>query len=278
MKSFEEYLNISKAINGWFDQDAARIFYFLNNLQREEGLFGNIFEIGVHHGKSALLLGIFIDPKKHKLIVNDIFDQQELNISNSGLGSKEIFKKNYLKFFNSDGGLQIIEKPSRELSVGDTSNSCIFFSIDGGHSADETYNDLLTAKNALLNEGIIAVDDYFNAGFPGVSEGVCRFLIENEDFVPWIYCFNKLIIIKKTEVNNYKEMLVKNDFENFCKDNNYFINQMKFFENDLMIFRKRSSLNSILFNISNKLKKYRLFKKVAPFILKIFPFIRKIKV
>ena len=30
-----------------------------------------IFEIGVHHGKSALLLAHFVDPLQEKLLVND---------------------------------------------------------------------------------------------------------------------------------------------------------------------------------------------------------------
>ena len=277
MQNFNDYIKISKKIDGWFDIDAARIFYFLNSAQKKENILGNIFEIGVHHGKSALLLGMFIDSDKNKLIVNDIFDQQEHNVSKSGLGSEQIFRKHFKKFFKTEDGLKIIIKPSNKLTVDDTTTDCVFFSIDGGHSSEETYNDLVTAKSAISDKGIIAIDDYFNSGFPGVSEGVCRFLIENEDIVPWIYCFNKMILIKKDALETYKNILQRNNFDQFCKKNNFFIARVPFFGNNIMVFKKRSSLRSLLLVIRNKLSKYTILKKTFPLILKLFPSIRKIK-
>ncbi len=277
MQNFNDYLKISKRVDGWFDIDAARIFHFLISAQRKESIPGNIFEIGVHHGKSSLLLGMFIKPNENKLIVNDIFDHQDLNISKSGLGSEQIFKKNYKNFFNTEDGLEIITKPSSKLTIDDTGNECIFFSIDGGHSANETFIDLVTAKNAISKEGIIAVDDYFNCGFPGVSEGVCRFLSENEDVVPWIYCFNKMILIRKDMLKAYEEILKRNDFEDFCNKNNYFIDKVMFFGNDIMIFKKRSNLRSLLLTVRNMLSKYSITKRIFPLILKVFPSIRKTK-
>ncbi len=278
MQNFNNYKKISKKIDGWFDIDAARIFYYLNSIQKKENISGNIFEIGVHHGKSSLLLGMFIDPDNNKLIVNDIFDQQEHNISKSGFGSEQIFKKNFKKFFKTENGLEIIVKPSNKLTLNDTTNECIFFSIDGGHSSEETYIDLVTAKNAISKEGMIAIDDYFNSGFPGVSEGVCRFLIENEDIVPWIYCFNKMILIRKDMLTKYDEILKRNNFDQFCYKNNFFIDKVTFFANDVMIFKKRTTSRALLLLIRDKLSKYSIFKKMFPLILKVFPSIRKTKV
>lgn len=51
------------------------------------------------------------------------------------------------------------------------------FSIDGSHTAEATYKDLQTATRSLSVGGIIMIDDMFAAGWPGVSEGVFRFMM-----------------------------------------------------------------------------------------------------
>lgn len=51
------------------------------------------------------------------------------------------------------------------------------FSVDGGHTSHITQCDLETVSNSLVDGGVIILDDYFNAAWPGVSEGTNRFFI-----------------------------------------------------------------------------------------------------
>jgi hypothetical protein len=51
------------------------------------------------------------------------------------------------------------------------------FSIDGSHTAEATWGDMVTAGMSIQEGGVIIVDDYFAEGWPGVSEGVQRFMM-----------------------------------------------------------------------------------------------------
>ena len=47
------YLNAFHGIPGWFSPDACLIFMAYHQLLADEGLSGDVLEIGVHHGLSA---------------------------------------------------------------------------------------------------------------------------------------------------------------------------------------------------------------------------------
>ena len=48
------YLNAFHSIPGWFSPDACLIFMAYHQLLADEGLAGDVLEIGVHHGLSAI--------------------------------------------------------------------------------------------------------------------------------------------------------------------------------------------------------------------------------
>ena len=51
------------------------------------------------------------------------------------------------------------------------------------------------AYPALREGGIIALDDVFNSGTPGVFEGVARFFLQRKPaLAPFAYCYNKLFV------------------------------------------------------------------------------------
>ena len=51
-----EYLDTTKGVEGWFFPIDAFLFAMIDTIQQREGIRGNLFEIGVHHGKTALFL------------------------------------------------------------------------------------------------------------------------------------------------------------------------------------------------------------------------------
>ncbi len=258
MNQFKKYIKNLNKINGWFSADAARIINFLNMIQRSEKIYGNIFEIGVFQGKMTLLLGQFIDQNKEQLIVNDIFGEYPPTTSSgkkkSKFGMRDIFINNYTGFFGSLDSLKIISKSSLNLKIAETTRNCRIFSIDGGHSAFETYSDLKTAKKAIKREGIIILDDYFNSGFPGVSEGTCRFLTENKDIAPLLYCFNKLILVKKNKFNYYANCLEKYGLSEFCNTHSYILSKPCFFDSKMFVFARLPKIAYLMFRAKEKIK------------------------
>lgn len=204
----KEYIRKTKRIHGWFSPGAAYLFALLDHIQKDNKVAGNLFEIGVHHGKSAILLGLMSNSETEFLGVCDIFGDQVSNLSASGRGDREIFLENMQNHFPRREFLRVFEKLSAKLSPDDVTTNCRFFHIDGGHNLDEALGDLELAAASLIAEGVIVVDDAFHPAWPGVTEAIFRFLNKHMgEFVPLIIGFNKLVIIRSGARNMYAKYL-----------------------------------------------------------------------
>lgn len=192
-------------ISGWFSAGAASVFAVINQIQKENNIEGNLFEIGVHHGKSAIFLAYLRNSQSELLGVCDIFENQHLNVSSSGTGDKQIMMMNFRdNFVDSDNFLRVFTKSSSQLELNETTSRCRIFHIDGGHSVEEATADLELAASALHPQGAIVIDDAFHPDWPGVTEAIVRFLGKNTGkYVPLIIAFGKLTIIPRSAVKIY---------------------------------------------------------------------------
>lgn len=75
----------SRDIHGWFE--AHGLFALIDSAQRASGVRGDLFEIGAHHGKSAVMLGNMA-AETETIAVCDIFGEQDRNASGSGAGDR----------------------------------------------------------------------------------------------------------------------------------------------------------------------------------------------
>jgi hypothetical protein len=128
----------------------------------------------------------------------DLFeDLQDLNISRSGAGNRKTFEKNMRSFFNDIAFVRTITRASHDLTPKDLGQLC-FCHIDGGHSRQETFNDLKLCYQAMMPGGIVALDDYFNVEFPGVCEGAIEFMLKNPGALqPLAVGFHKVLFQKQ---------------------------------------------------------------------------------
>lgn len=172
-------------------------------MQKRMNIPGNLFEIGAHHGKTTIFPAHLASP--HELVgVCDIFDRQELNVDRSGAGSRTICEKN-MGIHASGANVRVFAKPSSQLTTEDTTTACRFFHIDGGHRPKDVYTDLQTADRAPLPAGVVAVDDVFNPNWPGVSEGVYRFLSDwPKVFAPLAIGGNKVLFARPGMAQRYR--------------------------------------------------------------------------
>ena len=218
LEKLNRYLEIKDKIGGWITPGAAELFAWVDQIQRREGISGNLFEIGVHHGKTSILLAYMADSVKERLGVCDVFDRVEKNVTNSGRGDREIFLDHFMTYVGNPSFLKIFGKSSSELLLDELGTGYRFFHIDGGHSEEEVFGDLCLADSALLERGIIAIDDYFNEIWPGVSEGVCRFMIERPGkLVPVAIGFNKILFSKPSQQKWYVEQLLATGWRTFFR-------------------------------------------------------------
>lgn len=196
-----EYLQATGGVEGWFFPIDASLFAMIDTIQQREGIRGNLFEIGVHHGKTALFLSRMSGPDE-LLGVCDVFEQQELNRDRSGEGSRELFSR-YLHEYGGREDVRVFAKLSSSLTTEETTTRCRFFHIDGGHRPEDVINDLEVADRALLPDGVVAVDDVFNPSWPGVSEGFYSFVGKGA-FVPIVIGGNKVLLTRPEAVSRYE--------------------------------------------------------------------------
>jgi predicted O-methyltransferase YrrM len=189
----QSYLDAFASIQGFFTFDAALMFIAYNQLIRTDGIVGDVLEIGVHHGLSAIAVGSLVKPGG-RFVAVDLFEMQDNNRSRSGAGNREVFLQNMQSFFDDLSFLHIVVGSSSELKAETLGFQFSFCHIDGGHSPEETYQDLDLCSNILLPGGLLALDDYFNPSFPGVSEGAVGFKLDHgEKLKPIAIGFNKVL-------------------------------------------------------------------------------------
>lgn len=196
----------SRDIQGWFE--AHGLFALIDTAQRDAGVHGDLFEIGAHHGKSAVVLGQMAAGTE-AVGVCDIFDAQDGNISRSGSGDRETFQRNMERF-----------APGRQLHVhaclstdltAEQIGSCRFFHIDGGHLAEEARSDLVLGAEVTVDGGAIVIDDPFRIEWPGVTEAIVTFLTERPDWASVALGFNKLVLCRRPALELYAAAVDSDD-------------------------------------------------------------------
>jgi len=201
-------------VEGWVSVELLPIFDFLDSLPLNKS--GGVLEIGVHHGLFYLLLNQLSEKDALSYAV-DVFDYQNLNIDHSGSGDKTVFKSNMLKFDRHHGSnTTIIEGDSTDSKLWSTSDipmgTMKFISIDGGHTAEHTVNDLKLSSQYICNEGVVILDDILNYHWLGVIEGYFKFMASSPSLVPFAIGHNKLFMCKLGYQSTYFDYLAKSKF------------------------------------------------------------------
>ena len=200
------YLYYSDRIDGWMYQTTALAMMELLWVQEEAGLAGNIAEIGVHHGCSALALVAAARPNE-TVIAIDLFDRQELNVDDSGAGSLTAFQ-DHLRYLFPEAQVRTVAKSSTEIRGAEKEHGLAalrFFSIDGGHTRALTLNDLDIADASIAPHGIAVLDDVFNANWPGVASGLFAFLGRGADLAPFAIFPNKVFLCRSAFRDFYRK-------------------------------------------------------------------------
>src|SRR5712692_374155 len=133
----QSYLEAFHRIEGWFSYDAALMFMAYNQLISAAGISGDVLEIGVHHGLSAIAIAT-LRGAGHRLYAVDLFEKlQAENVSGSGEGNRTIFEQNMKSFLGTLDFIVPITGASGRLNAADFPQSFSFAHVDGGHSPQE---------------------------------------------------------------------------------------------------------------------------------------------
>lgn len=165
-------------IPGWFATTDQDLFaWFL-----ADGPPGDLVELGVFQGKSAVHMGRFRRPGE-RFTVCDLFE---------GAGSDEsilpsarvfyatltqrVFERNYLLFH--DELPHVVRDATAAIHDHVEPGSCRFVHVDASHQYEHVRGDLLAARAMCREDGVVAFDDYRTEHTPGTAaavwEGVVR--------------------------------------------------------------------------------------------------------
>ncbi|MGH7046840.1 MAG: class I SAM-dependent methyltransferase [Stellaceae bacterium] len=197
-------------IEGWLHRFAAELIAAISQIQHEGLVRGAVGEIGVHHGKLLILL-LLTAARDERAFAIDVFEKQELNVDGSGRGDRERFLQNVRVFSGREQDILIIPKSSLTVTPGEIVEKlgpARLISIDGGHTAECTVNDLRLAEASLHNRGVVILDDYFNASWPDVATGAAEYFLDRGSKLrPFAIGPNKLFLSDLPNHDYYRTAL-----------------------------------------------------------------------
>ena len=219
-----------KDVKGWFGKQSLLAIALLSDLQISKSLNGSLIEIGVHHGRSFILLNLCSNIDELS-IAYDIFDNQEQNLDKSGLGDKKILLNNLKRNNGLLEKVKIIQENSLNLNrdkiLNDSKKKARIFIIDGGHTYNVVYNDLKLANEILCDGGFIVIDDVFDFSFPEVSIALIDFLKKEKSLIPFLILEDKVFITNSDFFSSlYKNLISENKIDFVTKMSKYLNNDV----------------------------------------------------
>ncbi|MEU6377765.1 class I SAM-dependent methyltransferase [Streptomyces sp. NPDC046909] len=160
-------------VPGWFPPLDQLLFGWFLERQEREGMPGDLLELGAYMGKSAILLGRHLR-EGERFTVCDLFGGDAPDGANRAETAKsyasltrQAFERNYLSFH--DELPRVIEAPSSVISSEVAAKSCRFVHIDASHLYEHVRDDIGAAREILLPDGVVVLDDFRSEHTPGVS-------------------------------------------------------------------------------------------------------------
>jgi hypothetical protein len=189
------YIGEMSSIYGWLLDSTAEIISHTLTWQIEQGLRGDVAEIGTFHGKLFILLAL---SRAHgeRAIGIDVFEDQHLNQDQSGFYfTQDLLVANLSRYLPMDD-IDLIKADSSTLGPNFIRNhhGIRWMSIDGSHTRLATVGDLRLAERMVVDGGIVAVDDIFRVAWAGVTSGVYEYLHTGGILVPFAIIPNKLLL------------------------------------------------------------------------------------
>ena len=131
------------AVSGWVVPKVGLIIDLWKQIATGQNLsknavFGDMLEIGVHHGRLFLAMENLV-PVEHKCYAVDLFGQQHLNIDQSGRGSYRKFTGYCEQFAEFPDRIVPVAGDSFSIQSLPVSHDYGLISVDGGHTREHAF-------------------------------------------------------------------------------------------------------------------------------------------
>jgi hypothetical protein len=196
----DRYVGTMESVPGWFTRVDARLLLAIDRCQVEHGGRGDLLEIGVYLGKSAILLG-YLPNDGEVLHLCDLFepsgDHPSADRVHTNLyvrGERETFEANYRRFHPSLPTVHVRESGALATVLEPATFRLVH--IDGGHDFGTVQADLELARSLLVpGLGVVVCDDHGNHRTPGVTAAVWK-AIEQGGWEPLVVTPKKLYAVR----------------------------------------------------------------------------------
>ena len=202
--NYKEYLThfknvVDVEVEGWFYPiDIIMLCGLLSEIQKFNG---DVCEIGVAYGKSAICLSQFRKPED-KLYLYDIFSDE--------------IKEKALDNIRKHGDVNNIEvrvQNTMSLKVDDIKfdRRIRLLHIDGCHEHSAVLNDLQLFSEKMTDGGVIVLDDFNDYEYPGVNSAASEYMLSKYNRNNWrIFAIgdNKAYLCQKNYLLDYQTAMV----------------------------------------------------------------------
>lgn len=201
-----------EAVPGYFGQVEATAIDVVGRWQVEQGIKGNLAEIGVHHGKLFFILALLRQANERALAI-DLFEDDGLN-TGIHAGRDRAFFDNHTKLGVALDEGEVWKTDSTTITpaaLHERIGAVRMMSVDGGHDYRTVSNDLKLADAVLADDGVMIIHDFFGIGWPDVSVAAIHFLTEGrERLQPFLITPYKLFVARPAAAARYRAMLPGN--------------------------------------------------------------------
>jgi hypothetical protein len=212
--AIDAYLDTQyESVRGMSSRFAAAICGHIVRRQTEQGIEGDIVEIGTFEGRFFIALALGLSRSEHALGI-DLFDWPNAGVLPRMLAHCEragLSTQSFTAWKAHSGQMS-----ADDLRVRLRSPSVRFFHIDGEHEYASLSADLELAHAVLHPSGIIAIDDMLHPGYPTLITAVIDYLgrhpemvvlciVDREDIV----AAAKFLICRKEAVALYEKDLMQ---------------------------------------------------------------------
>src|SRR5262245_28924146 len=183
-----DYLGQKESVRGRLQNIDARVMLAIDGLQRAAAVSGDVLEIGVSYGQTAILLGYCVQASE-RLVVCDTFEETSGFCSehladdaghDQGLRRHE-FEQNYVRFHAALPN--IIAGRSNEIDRDRLVAHFRLIHLAGSHAYADVRADILIALRLLGPGGVVILDDWSQPHAPGVALAIWEEYARGE-FIP----------------------------------------------------------------------------------------------
>jgi hypothetical protein len=198
---------VENEVKGWFYDHDLITFWLIDFIQKEAGWRGDLCELGIYQGKSAIALGTMARPDE-RLLCFDVFHEVPQPVVEANIHRFCPDLNGRLVCIQRD--LMALRTPPPEVE----SNSLRFLHLDAVHDHPSVLNDLRNFFLLLTPEAVIVLDDCFDPDWPGVPTAMTEFCLSDmgRHIRPFAASRSKMYLCARPYVEIYQRCIVASGY------------------------------------------------------------------